>query len=248
MPPVTLRMRPLRFDAGRAHASAIMESASALQVAQPPRSAYAKWGKRLLDVVAASLGLLVLSPLFVILCCVIKVTSRGGPFYRQARIGKDGRRFLIVKFRSMIVGHVNGLEITVSGDRRVTSVGRILRRYKLDELPQLWNVLRGDMSLVGPRPELPVYVAAYTEQQRQVLAVRPGVTDPASLAYRHEEAILAEHKDPEQFYRTQVLPDKLARNLAYVQAISLKNDLHVIFETVVSSFLASQKAHVHRDV
>ena len=212
-------------------------------------SVYTKWGKRALDVAVSSLGLLVLLPLFAFIGCLVKLTSAGGIFYRQTRIGRGGRRFKILKFRSMVVGGTDkGLKITVSGDSRVTSIGRVLRRYKLDEVPQLWNVLRGDMSLVGPRPELPIYVAAYREDQRQVLAVRPGITDPASLAYRREEEILAKHKDPEQFYRTQVLPDKLARNLVYLQAISLKTDLRIIFETVLSSFLFSRKVHEHRDV
>jgi lipopolysaccharide/colanic/teichoic acid biosynthesis glycosyltransferase len=212
-------------------------------------SIYTKWGKRALDVLFSVLGLLVLSPFFVIIGCIIKLSSSGGAFYRQTRIGQGGRYFQIIKFRSMIDGGArSGLQITASGDSRVTSVGRVLRRYKLDELPQLWNVLRGDMSLVGPRPEIPTYVATYTDDQRRVLSVRPGITDPASLAYRHEEEILAEQSDPEQFYRTQVLPDKLVRNLVYVQAISLRNDLLVIFETVVSAFLGSQKVHKHRSV
>jgi lipopolysaccharide/colanic/teichoic acid biosynthesis glycosyltransferase len=132
-----------------------------------------------------------------------------------------------------------GLGITVSGDSRVTRVGGFLRRYKLDELPQLWNVLCGDMSLVGPRPELPIYVAAYTPEQRVVLAARPGITDPASLAYRHEEELLAGHHNPAEFYRLRVLPDKLARNVRYIQRISLKGDLRIIVETLVSSFFIS---------
>jgi lipopolysaccharide/colanic/teichoic acid biosynthesis glycosyltransferase len=145
----------------------------------------------------------------------------------------------------MVIGKSNGdLGITVSGDKRVTPIGRVLRRYKLDELPQLWNVLRGDMSLVGPRPELPMYVASYTAEQRQVLAVRPGITDPASLTYRHEEKILAEYDDPDQFYRTRILPDKLAQSLLYLQKISLKVDLRIIVETVLSLFFPWSRAQV----
>ena len=238
---------PLLFDEGRVYGTLTM-SIPAL-VSRTPEGVYTKWGKRALDIAISLLGLLVLLPLFAFIGCIVKLTSPGGIFYRQTRIGRGGRCFQILKFRSMVIGGTNkGLEITVSGDSRVTSVGRVLRRYKLDELPQLWNVLRGDMSLVGPRPELPIYVAAYREDQRQVLVVRPGITDPASLAYRREEEILANHKDPERFYRTQVLPDKLARNLVYLQAISLKTDVRIIFETVLSSFLLSLKVHEHRDV
>jgi len=128
-----------------------------------------------------------------------------------------------------------GLGLTISGDRRVTPVGKFLRRYKIDELPQLWNVLRGELSLVGPRPELPIYVALYTRDQRRVLSVRPGITDPASLAYRNEEKILASQAEPEQFYVSQILPDKLAQNIDYLRQVSFRNDLGIILRTIVSS-------------
>jgi lipopolysaccharide/colanic/teichoic acid biosynthesis glycosyltransferase len=187
-----------------------------------------------------AIGLLMLSPVFVIIACCIKLTTLGPVFYRQIRTGREGREFQILKFRSMIVdASKRGPGITVSGDNRVTQVGRFLRRYKLDELPQLWNVLWGDMSLVGPRPELPVYVAGYTPEQHVVLSARPGITDPASLAYRHEEELLSGHQNPEEFYRSQVLPDKLARNLSYIQSMSLKNDLRIILKTLASSFFSS---------
>ena len=202
---------------------------------------YTTWGKRALDVLCSLVGLVALSPVFGIVACWIKLTSPGSLFYRQMRVGKDGGQFQILKFRSMLDRASPGLGITISGDTRVTPVGVVLRRYKLDELPQLWNVLRGDMSLVGPRPELPNYVATYTEEQRQVLTVRPGITDPASLAYRYEERILAEHPTPEQFYRTHILPDKLARNLSYIQSISLKSDLRIIIQTIESSLASSRK-------
>jgi lipopolysaccharide/colanic/teichoic acid biosynthesis glycosyltransferase len=204
------------------------------------RTIYARYGKRAFDVFLSAAGLLILSPLLVIIACCVKLSSRGPVLYRQIRIGQDGCEFRIIKFRSMVVdASKKGLGITVSGDGRVTRVGRFLRRYKLDELPQLWNVLRCDMSLVGPRPELPVYVAGYTPEQRLVLSARPGMTDPASLAYRHEEELLAGHENPEEFYRSQVLPDKLARNVQYIQKISLQGDLRIILETVVSSFFIS---------
>jgi lipopolysaccharide/colanic/teichoic acid biosynthesis glycosyltransferase len=204
---------------------------------------YVKYGKRALDLFSSFLGLIILSPVFALVSCCIKLTTRGPVFYRQVRLGRNGREFRILKFRSMVLGaSENGLGITVQGDRRVTAVGSFLRRYKIDELPQLWNVLLGDMSLVGPRPELPVFVADYTPEQRVVLYARPGITDPASLAYRHEEEILAGHEDPEQFYRTQILPDKLTRNLAYLKRVSLRNDLRIVSETIAWSFLSSDRA------
>jgi lipopolysaccharide/colanic/teichoic acid biosynthesis glycosyltransferase len=204
---------------------------------------YVRRGKRALDFTLSTLGLLALAPIFALIGCCIKCTSDGPVFFRQTRVGKDGRVFQILKFRSMVVdAEKRGPGITASGDRRITTLGQVLRAYKIDELPQLWNVLRGDMSLVGPRPELPVYVAAYTPEQRVVLSARPGITDPATISYRHEEEILASHEDPEQFYRTQILPDKLTRNLAYLQRVSLWSDLRVISETVASSFLSSARA------
>ncbi len=206
------------------------------------RGFYANYGKRALDILSATAGLILLSPVFGLVACCIKLTSRGPVLYLQARIGKDGRPFQILKFRSMVMQtSKSDLRITVAGDPRVTTIGRFLRRYKADELPQLWNVVLGDMSLVGPRPEVPIYVAEYTPEQRIVLSARPGITDPASLAYRHEEEILAGQADPEQFYRTQILPDKLARNIAYLQKITLRNDIRIILETVSSSSLLSGK-------
>jgi lipopolysaccharide/colanic/teichoic acid biosynthesis glycosyltransferase len=211
------------------------------------QSFYVRHGKRALDLVSSGLGLIALSPLFVLVSCCIKLTTRGPVFYRQVRLGKDGRKFRILKFRSMVADALkNGLGITVSGDRRVTTVGRFLRQYKIDELPQLWNVLCGDMSIVGPRPELPIYVADYTAEQRLVLSARPGITDPASLVYRHEEEILAGHEDPEQFYRAQILPDKLTRNLAYLCNVSLWGDLRIVSETIAWSFLSSDRTQKGR--
>lgn len=199
---------------------------------------YAKCGKRVLDVVSSAAGLLVLSPLFFLVGLCIKAASRGPVLYKQERVGKDGRPFQIIKFRSMSAeGSKMPAGITVSGDHRVTRVGKILRRYKIDELPQLWNVLVGEMSLVGPRPELPQYVELYSRRQRRVLRVRPGITDLASLAYRHEEAILSRCEEVEKSYREEILPDKLALNLTYIQDITFKADLRIIFATIGSSFL-----------
>jgi lipopolysaccharide/colanic/teichoic acid biosynthesis glycosyltransferase len=207
------------------------------------KSIYTRRGKRMLDLSSSIVGLLILSPVLAIIACYIKLAAPGPILYRQTRIGQHGHPFQILKFRSMLRDTSNrGPGITVSGDNRVTRAGRFLRRYKLDELPQLWNVFRGDMSLVGPRPELPQYVAGYTPEQRLVLSVRPGITDPASLAYRHEEELLASHHDPEAFYLSQVLPDKLARNLSYMQRTSFENDLRIILETVLSSLFSSAES------
>src|SRR5262245_43668966 len=184
--------------------------------------------KRALDLFATAVGLFAFSPLFLMIAISIKLTSRGTVLFRQTRIGRQGRPFSILKFRSMYAGDTDGSAITVAGDRRITPLGKVLRRFKLDELPQLWNVFRGDMSLVGPRPEVPAYVAQYTSEQRLVLSVRPGITDPSSLAYRHEETVLEAANDPEHFYRKYILPDKLARSSAYLQNVTFSNDLRII--------------------
>jgi lipopolysaccharide/colanic/teichoic acid biosynthesis glycosyltransferase len=208
---------------------------------------YAKYGKRAFDTLLATAGLILFSPVLGFLACCIRLTSRGPVLFRQVRVGKDGRPFQILKFRSMEMQSRNtDRMITIAGDPRVTAMGKVLRRYKFDELPQLWNVIRGDMSLVGPRPELPIYVSGYTPDQRMVLCARPGITDPASLVYRHEEEILAEQSDPEQFYRTQILPDKLARNRAYLQQITFRNDTHIILRTISSSFLPVERTGIRR--
>ncbi len=194
------------------------------------------WVRRLFDILVAGSGLLLLSPLFVLVALAIKFNSLGPVFYRAQRVGKDGDLFRLFKFRSMVFGaDKNGPGITVSGDARITSVGRFLRRSKIDELPQLLNVLLGDMSLVGPRPEDPRYVAHYTPEQRQALRVRPGITSAASLAYRHEEQMLA-GADWEVAYRTQVLPAKLAIDLDYLAHRTLLSDLRLILDTILAMF------------
>ncbi len=194
------------------------------------------WVRRLFDILVAGSGLLLLSPLFVLVALGIKLNSSGPVFYRAQRVGKDGDLFRLFKFRSMVSGaDKKGPGITVSGDARITSVGRFLRRTKIDELPQLLNVLLGDMSLVGPRPEDPRYVAHYTPEQRQALQVRPGITSAASLAYRHEEQMLA-GADWEETYRTQVLPAKLAIDLDYLAHRTLLSDLRLILDTIFAMF------------
>jgi lipopolysaccharide/colanic/teichoic acid biosynthesis glycosyltransferase len=201
------------------------------------KSFYVTYGKRTLDILGSVGGLLTFLPVLAVIALSIKLTSRGPTFFRQIRVGRKGRPFSVLKFRSMYLDAAqDGPAITIAGDNRITPIGRFLRRFKLDELPQLWNVLRGDMSLVGPRPEVPVYVAHYTPEQRIVLSVRPGITDPSSLAYRREEDILASASDPEKFYRTRILPDKLARSNAYLQNVTLCGDIQIIFKTIISSF------------
>lgn len=194
--------------------------------------------KRVFDVVASGLGLLALSPVFLILGIWIKSDSRGPVFYRQVRVGRYNRDFRLFKFRSMRVGSDKKGLITVGGrDPRVTRSGYFIRKYKLDELPQLINVFRGDMSLVGPRPEVRKYVEMYTSEQLHVLDVRPGITDMASIRYRNENELLAEAEDPEAFYVNVVMPDKLKINLEYVVRHSFGFDMRLIFKTIMEVIL-----------
>ena len=192
--------------------------------------------KRTVDVMAAGGGLVLLAPVLVLLALMVKWTSPGPVFFGQERVGRGGRNFRILKFRTMVAdAERRGLHITAGGDPRITPVGRFLRRYKMDELPQLWNVLAGDMSLVGPRPEVAKYVALYSPEQRRVLEVRPGITDPASLAYRHEEALLAQAADPERFYVETVMPAKLRINLDYINHRTFVRDFAVLLRTLHTS-------------
>ncbi len=188
--------------------------------------------KRALDVVASLAGSLVLLPVFALIGAAIALD--GGPvFFRQVRVGVGGREFRIWKFRTMIVNADRaGPLLTAAGDTRITPMGRWLRRTKLDELPQLFNVVAGEMSLVGPRPEVARYVAMYTPQQRAVLNLVPGITDPASLHYVDESALLADTHDPEQLYVNVLLPDKIRRNLDYAQHATVLSDLRVIMQTI----------------
>lgn len=190
-------------------------------------------GKRLLDTVSAVGGLLVLSPIVGLVALAIRLCDGGPVFYRQVRVGQGGRLFLILKFRTMVVNaeRLGGL-LTVGADTRVTPLGRWLRGLKLDELPQLLNVLAGDMSLVGPRPEIPQYVATYTDLQRRVLDLRPGLTDPASLLYWNESDLLASSLDPARYYAEQLIPRKIALSLAYARNASLRRDILVLLATV----------------
>ena len=191
--------------------------------------------KRFFDILFSALGLAVLSPLFLVLALWIKLDSRGPVFYRQVRVGRHNRDFSIFKFRSMRTDADKAGLITVGGrDPRVTRSGYYIRKLKLDELPQLINVLCGDMSFVGPRPEVRKYVDMYTPEQLHVLDVRPGITDEASIQYRNENELLATADDPEQFYVHTVMPDKLRINLQYVQHHNLWTDIKLIFRTLLA--------------
>lgn len=188
--------------------------------------------KRLFDIFASGLGLLFLSPLFLILAIWIKLDSKGPVFYRQVRVGRGNKDFRIFKFRSMRVGADKQGLITVGGhDPRITRSGYFIRKYKLDEFPQLINVFIGEMSLVGPRPEVRKYVDMYTPEQMHVLDVRPGVTSLASIRYRNENELLDKAEDPDQFYIDVVMQDKLAIDLEYVKNASFWYDIKLIFQT-----------------
>ena len=189
--------------------------------------------KRLFDVVCSFFGLLVLSPLFVFLSLWVGLGSKGGVFYKQKRVGRFNKDFTLYKFRSMRVGADKKGLLTIGGkDSRVTKAGFFIRKYKLDELPQLFNVLKGDMSFVGPRPEVRKYVDMYTERQLKVLDVRPGITDLASIKYRNENDLLAAADNPEQYYIDVVMQDKLALNLQYIETRSFFGDIKLIFRTI----------------
>lgn len=188
--------------------------------------------KRIFDIVASGFGLLVMSPVFLILAIWIKLDSKGPVFYRQVRVGRKNRDFRIFKFRSMRVGADKMGLITVGGhDPRVTRSGYFIRKYKLDEFPQLINVFIGDMSLVGPRPEVRKYVDLYTSEQMQVLDVRPGVTSLASIRYRNENELLEKVEDSDQYYINVVMQDKLAIDLEYIRNVSFGYDIRLVFQT-----------------
>lgn len=188
--------------------------------------------KRLFDIVASGLGLIVLSPLFLILAIWIKLDSKGPVFYRQVRVGKDNKDFRIFKFRSMRVGSDKGSLVTIGGrDPRITRSGYFIRKFKFDELPQLINVFLGDMSLVGPRPEVRHYVDYWTDEQMHVLDVRPGITDPASIKFRNENELMEKAEDPEKYYIEVIMQEKLKLYLEYVDNHSFWGDIGLIFKT-----------------
>ena len=189
--------------------------------------------KRIFDIVASGCGLIVLSPLFLILAIWIKLDSKGPVFYRQVRVGRNNRDFRIFKFRSMRRGSDQGSLVTIGGhDSRITRSGYILRKFKLDELPQLINVFVGDMSLVGPRPEVRHYVDFWTPEQMHVLDVRPGITDPASIKFRNENDLLDKADNPEEYYINVIMQEKIRLYLEYVENHNLWYDIKLIFQTI----------------
>jgi len=189
--------------------------------------------KRIFDVVAAAVGLVLLSPVFLVAAVLVKLTSAGPVFFRQERMGRGFRPFRIYKFRSMVSDAPSrGGAVTAGEDPRITRIGRFLRKTKIDEIPQLINVLAGDMSLVGPRPEVPKYVDMFREDYETILGVRPGITDLASLAFRDEAALLGRADDPEEEYVTRILPEKIRLAKQYIARASLRFDLKIIFMTM----------------
>ena len=191
--------------------------------------------KRAMDIVVSGGALLVLWPVLLLVALLIVIDDPGPVFYRQVRVGKGGKEFRIFKFRTMVVdADKKGLAITVGRDNRITRMGALLRKTKLDELAQLLNVFVGDMSFVGPRPEVPKYVGMYTPYQRQVLLVRPGITDYASIAYRNENDLLAGAEDPERMYIDVIMPDKIELNMKYLREISPLADIRLILSTIVA--------------
>lgn len=192
---------------------------------------------RLLDIIFAMFGVIILSPFFILLSLWVKLDSKGPVLYKQKRIGCGGEEFSLLKFRSMHVDADKKGLLTVGGrDPRITRSGFILRKFKLDELPQLFNVLAGDMSLVGPRPEVKKYVDLYTDEQRKILSVRPGITDMASIEFSNENEILEQQADPEQYYIDHIMPEKIRLNQQYIQAPTVGNYFRIILLTVKKIF------------
>lgn len=189
--------------------------------------------KRLFDITASFFGILILSPLLIFIGLWVGLSSKGGVFYKQIRVGKNNKDFKLYKFRSMRVNSdKQGLLTVGSKDSRITKAGYFIRKYKIDELPQLINVLKGDMSFVGPRPEVRRYVDLYSEEQMKVLSVRPGITDPASIKYRNENDILSSASNPEQYYIQHIMPDKLKINIDYINNRTFFKDIKIIFQTI----------------
>jgi lipopolysaccharide/colanic/teichoic acid biosynthesis glycosyltransferase len=202
-----------------------------------------RYKKRVFDFAGALLGLFVLWPLFLLVAMIVKMGDGGPVLYRQVRIGYKGCPFVMYKFRTMVVNaDRTELLLTPDGDTRITGFGRLIRNTKIDELPQLWNVLRGQMSLVGPRPEVSKFVALYTVEQQHVLNLVPGITDPASIIYRNEGALLKRSQDPETHYIQMIMPDKIRRNLTYAMTATIYKDALVILQTFFTVFLKRDNA------
>lgn len=192
-----------------------------------------KFFKRCFDIFFSLLGITLLLWLFLIIAIAIKCSSKGPVLFKQERVGKGGKTFKIWKFRSMVVNaEAKGMQITTDGDNRITKVGKFIRKTKIDELPQLVNVLSGKMSFVGPRPEVPKYVAMYDENQLKVLSVKPGITDLASIEFRNENDLLDGDEDPERKYIEEIMPAKLELNLKYIEKAGFFYDIGLIFKTI----------------
>ena len=197
------------------------------------RRFYAGYGKRALDLTVSVPALIALSPALLVIAALVKAGSPGPVFYAQERVGRRGRPFRLYKFRTMVMGADKaGPAVTSSGDARITPLGRTLRKWKLDELPQLWNVVRGDMSLVGPRPEVRKYTDIFRDDYSEILEISPGITDYAALEYRDEEEVLARYPDAEEAYTSVVLPEKIALYRQYLRDMGFRSDLKIIFRTI----------------
>ena len=188
--------------------------------------------KRIFDIILSLFGLIILLPFMLIIAVFIKFDSKGPIFFRQVRVTKGGKEFKIFKYRTMKVGSDKYSQITVGKDERITKIGSFLRKYKLDEIPQLINVLIGDMSLVGPRPEVPKYVALYTDEQKEILRVRAGITDYASIEFSDENNLLALEEDSEKAYIEKIMPKKIELNKKYLSEISILTDIKIILLTI----------------
>ena len=190
--------------------------------------------KRIFDFTVSSIGIIIISPILLVISILIKLDSKGPILFKQIRVGKNGKPFKIFKFRTMVVdAEKKGMQITVGRDSRITKSGHVLRKTKLDELPQLFNVLTGEMSFVGPRPEVPRYVEMYDENQKSILKVRPGITDLASIKYRNENDLLAKSLDPEATYINEIMPKKIELNIEYLKNMSVLYDIKLIIRTVL---------------
>jgi lipopolysaccharide/colanic/teichoic acid biosynthesis glycosyltransferase len=192
--------------------------------------------KRIFDLTAAMAGLIILSPAFLLIAVLIKIKMPGPIFFAQKRVGQHGILFTMVKFRTMKVNH-GGSTISVKGESRITPLGAVLRKYKLDELPELWNVLKGDMSFVGPRPDVPGYADRLTVNDSKILELKPGITGPASMKYANEEELLAQQEDPVRYNNEVIYPDKVRLNLNYLEHWSFGLDLKIIVYTILSKKL-----------
>ena len=188
--------------------------------------------KRIFDFSSSLLGLVILFPLLILISFAIKIGSSGPILFSQKRVGKDGKKFILIKFRTMMINQESNNTVTAKGDDRITTIGVFLRKYKLDELPELWNVLKGEMSLVGPRPDVPGYADNLKGEDRRILKLRPGITGMASLKYANEESILSEQDNPQKYNDEVIFPDKVKVNLEYYKNQSLWLDIKIIFATI----------------